>query len=350
MTAIRKNIFIGVAILGIWSCIKPEYDSIWTLELQEIHNTIGYCRDVAIHGDFAFVAAGQAGVQIWDRTRQGDDALIMALDSISPLDDFNDISIVAYDTLNRILFAVENNNRVRVIDVGDPANPEYQGEELSEKSRDVVIKSEPGRFLMLVADNDDGLKWASFKLDTIPVGNDTLYLWSNYAGGEIPTPGAPTGIAYFGNMIAMSVGQKGFELYSYQSFTEAPGLVGRYDTQGYASSVTMPDENTVFVASDDGGAYYFDLMTLPVDTSGRVVTGKGVRFAEGLSVDHVSVEGNVAVLSLGSGGLALYDVSHRDRPESRGIFDIGYTYRSELAGGTLFAATREGLQIIQIKQ
>jgi hypothetical protein len=34
--------------------------------------------------------------------------------------------------------------------------------------------------------------------------------------------------------------------------------------------------------------------------------------------------------------------------EERGIHDIGYVYHSEFSNGYVFAATREGLQILEI--
>ena len=75
-----------------------------------------------------------------------------------------------------------------------------------------------------------------------------------------------------------------------------------------------------------------------------------IHFAEGLTVDHISVEGNIAALSLGTKGIALYDVTNPSQPIEKGIFDIGYVYKTQFWGEKLLACSREGLQIITIEQ
>ena len=62
-----------------------------------------------------------------------------------------------------------------------------------------------------------------------------------------------------------------------------------------------------------------------------VLSGEGtvVLFANGLTVDHISIKDDIAVLSIGSKGIALYDVSDIQNPKAKGIFDVGYAYKTE---------------------
>ena len=75
-----------------------------------------------------------------------------------------------------------------------------------------------------------------------------------------------------------------------------------------------------------------------------------VHFADDLNVDHIAVKNDVAALSLGTKGIALYDVSDPDNPIERGIFPVGYAYKSEFWGESLVVCTREGLKIINIER
>ena len=71
--------------------------------------------------------------------------------------------------------------------------------------------------------------------------------------------------------------------------------------------------------------------------------------AEDLMVDHVAVRGNIAALTLGSKGIALYDISDPTMPEEKGIFPIGYSYKSQFWGEKLLVCSREGLQILTVE-
>jgi hypothetical protein len=100
----------------------------------------------------------------------------------------------------------------------------------------------------------------------------------------------------------------------------------------------------VFAACDDAGAYF-----IPIGK----FSGTGsppTRFAEDLTVDHIAVNNGIAVLSLGSKGIALYDVTDPSSPIEKGIFPVGYVYKSEFWGEKLLVCSREGLQILTIEK
>ena len=76
------------------------------------------------------------------------------------------------------------------------------------------------------------------------------------------------------------------------------------------------------------------------------------RFATDFTVDHIAINNgnNIAALTLGSKGIALYDIADPKNPIERGLFSIGYTYSSVFWDDNLVVCSREGLQIISIYQ
>ena len=223
----------------------------------------------------------------------------------------------------------------------------YYNDILSIKTKDFVsFSSDSGIFIIFAADNDDGMKWSIFEYDPNYdyFGNPGYRpTFPDISDAEIETPGKPQGIDSDGsNYVVMAVDQLGVELYSIDSLGAVPIIIGSVNTEGNAEKVTLTSQG-VYVACDDAGAYF-------IPTGKFSGTGNSTRFAEDLTVDHIAVNGNVAVLSIGSKGIALYDVTNPSQPVEKGIFDVGYVYKTQFWGEKLLVCSREGLQIITIEQ
>ena len=170
--------------------------------------------------------------------------------------------------------------------------------------------------------------------------------WTPFGGDEIYTPGKPEGIDSDGeSLIALAVDQMGVELYSIDSLGADPTFLGRIGTEGNAEKVELGSEG-VFASCDDAGAYY-----VPIDNFTQE-KNEVFRFATDFTVDHIAINNikGIAALSLGSKGIALYDISDPKNPVERGLFSIGYTYSSVFWNNSLVVCSREGLQIISIYQ
>ena len=115
------------------------------------------------------------------------------------------------------------------------------------------------------------------------------------------------------------------------------------DLDGNARAVTIIDGEECYIACEDGGAYRLS----PGFSSQWEFM---VQFAQDLFVTHVNAYRHQLVLSCASNGLALYEAKQSGSVEERGIHDIGYVYHTEFFNGYLFAATREGLQIVEIEE
>ena len=339
MTRIKHlNGLSFLAIFMLQSCMEPDTDSVWDIDRISILNTIGYCRSVAVVNDTAYVAAGQNGFQIWDMSAflstGTNPSLVAAMDSYLPGQDFGDISQVEYSEKHRVILAVESNSLVNIIDKIGSDSLNWDGAKMSDKTREIRVMDDSSGFTIYAADNDDGLKWNYFELQSWGE-------WSQTSGDEIWEAGKPTGIDRYGSLLAQTTDQTGVSLYQISNIKSDPVKVDSADTEGNADKVTLTD-NGLFIGSEGGGAYYIPISGTSFSTP--------VQFAEDLYVTHVSVSGNTAVLSLASGGIALYDISNPSAPVSRGIHDIGYVYKTVHESSYILACTREGLQILSIKK
>ena len=145
----------------------------------------------------------------------------------------------------------------------------------------------------------------------------------------------------------MAVDQLGVEFYNLifnQSIENAGGepvFLSRFDLGGNAEQVKLVD-NGAYISVDDFGAYFIEKESI---LSGD---GEAIHFAEGLTVDHISIKDDIAVLSIGSKGIALYDISDIHNPKAKGIFDVGYTYKTEFWDEYILICTRSGLKTAKI--
>ncbi|MBU36499.1 MAG: hypothetical protein CMG29_04755, partial [Candidatus Marinimicrobia bacterium] len=287
----KKLILLSI-IASLFSCMEPNPEDIWTLNKIAQVDTEGYCRDVYISGDSVFVAAGQAGVQLFDISTITSPTLIWSM-SLSELGVSKEISQVEYKSSIKQLFALESNERPIHIDLslGDTASVVGQFSSEQTKEFSVIIKS-TNSFTMYAADNDDGLKISTFEYDS------SFGLWFNTAGDEIASVGNPNGIDIYENEIVLTLDQLGIEAFH----NEGGSITSSYhiDLEGNARAVTMENGGEFYIACEDGGAF-------------RLSTGFSaqweymVQFAKDLFVTHVTSNDHQLAVSCASNGLGLYE-------------------------------------------
>ncbi len=345
MIIIKKEYFL-VVYLVFSSCIEPVAEDLWSISVDNIYNTDGFARDVVISKNYAFVAAGQSGIQVWDLLTNSILSNFKGYVEGGTFLDFGDINLIGLDTLNNLIFSTESNKDVRIFHYDGSDSITYRNTIMSAKTKDFISFSNiRDQFFMYSADNDDGIKWHRYDLDSTTSYGINFIGWTPFGGNEIYTPGKPEGIDSDGeNLIVLAVDQMGVELYSMDSLGANLSLIGRVDTKGNAEKVRLLSEG-VFASCDDAGAYFIPLESFNSERSEKF------RFAEDFTVDHISVNANntIAALSIGSKGIALYDISDMQNPIERGIFSIGYTYSSIFWEDKLVVCSREGLQIINIQ-
>ena len=330
-----KHLTLLSIIASIFSCMEPNTEDIWTLNKIAHAETEGYCRDVFISGDSVFVAAGQAGVQLYDISTITSPTLIWSI-SLSELGVSKEISQVEYEPSIKQLFALESNERPIHLDLSKGDSVYVVGQFSSEKTKEFrVVTNNDTSFTVYAADNDDGLKTSTFEYDS------GFGLWFNTAGNEITSVGNPNGIDLYENEIVLTLDQLGIEAFH----NEGGSITSSYhiDLEGNARAVTMLNGNEFYVACEDAGAF-------KLSTGFSAQSDERIQFANDLYVTHIAVNNNQLALSCASNGLALYEPDGNTAINSRGIHDIGYAYHAEFSGGYLFAATREGLQIFEIDE
>jgi len=341
-----KNLFIVAVLFLVVSCSKPNNENLWFIIEESLLETGGFARDVDIQGNSAFVAAGQSGLQVWDLISGFKLNDFHGYEEAGEFLEFDDLALIQRDSLNNLIFISESNKDVKIFYFGYGDSIFYRSPPImSARTRDLIsYPTIKGQFIMFTADNDDGMKWGFFNRDSSNILGIELISWVIDGGGEIYTPGKANGIDSDGlGFIVMAVDQMGVELYSIDSLGSEPKLVNRIDTEGNAEKVFLTSDGT-FVACDDAGAYYIPKSSFFNSDNNHK------RFAQDLTVDHISIKDDIAVLSLGSKGIALYDVSDPLSPIERGIFSIGYVYKTKFWNDNLLVCSREGLQILSIGQ
>ena len=330
-----KHLILLLIIASVFSCMEPDTEDLWTLNKLAHVETEGYCRVVFISGDSVFVAAGQAGIQLWDISTKTTPTLVWKK-SLSELGVSKEISQVEYEPSIQQLFALESNERPIHLDLSKGDTASVVGQFSSEQTKEFRVNTNSANsFTVYAADNDDGLKLSTFVYDS------SFGLWFNTAGVEIASVGNPNGIDIYENEIVLTLDQLGIE-----AFHDENGLITssyHIDLEGNARAITMINGGEFYIACEDGGAFR-------LATSFSSQWDFKNQFAKDLFVTHVAVNSHQLALSCASNGLALYKTGSDKKVQERGIHDIGYVYHSEFSNGYLFAATREGLQIFEIDE
>ncbi len=357
MIIIKKVTFFMFLFLWISSCMKPETEDLWSISIDHLLNTNGYARDVSISNDIAFIAAGEAGAEIWDLQSSENPSLLNML-SLNDIGSNKEISQIYYSSPNKLLHLLEINERPHLLAIDDSSFSIQQkiGQYGAEDTRDLVIIDSLESFTFLsVIKSDHILKWYTWAYLYEP------YTGTYYWGGidmdqdiaeEIDVNAIPTSIDHYNNTIVLGVGQLGIQLWQYVGLDIEPNYLASINLNGTVKSVSIIDENSIYVARGTNGVTYVPIDGIQIDSTTNLITNdlSIVDFANDLNVDHVSVYNGIAVLSLGSKGIALYDVSDPSSPQEKGIFPIGYVYNAKFWDEKLVVCSREGLQIISINK
>lgn len=337
MINIKKSFYLLIALL-LSSCMEPNSENLWSISQDNIMDTQGFCRSVTISNGKAYIASGQSGLQIWDLSTNSVLDKFYGYTEAGSYLEFEDLALIERDELNSLIFISESNKDVKIFNYDDSRVLNYRNTIMSARTKEFIsFPMGKDKFVMYGADNDDGLKWNQYSLDTTDFYGVQFIEWKPIVGGEITTNGKPLGISINGgSLIAMAVDQLGVELFNLDSLGAQPVLIGGVDLQGNSKKVAFTD-NGLFIAADDAGAFYIQISDF-TDSLKTIIN-----FAEDFTANHVSLNDDILVLSLGSKGIALYDISEPNLPKERGVFSIGYTYSTLFHKGSLYACTRDGL-------
>lgn len=373
------------------------------MELSNILVT-GTILEVAVTGNYAYVAAGEAGLRVIDISNSTNPQEVGYFDTAGEACDValvNNYAYVAdwfaglriidisnatnprevgyFDTGGYVRgvassgnysYLADYTNGLRIIEVSDVTDPQEVGFldiEGAEAWRVAVsgdyayvAELTPGLRVIDIssATNPQEVAYLEMKEEAwhVAVSGNYAYVADNTAGLrmiDISDVTNPQEVSYFmteGQAVGVTIKNPyayvadwsdGLLILDVSSITE-PQVVGHFGTGGYANSVALSG-NYAYVTEVSAGLRVFDV------SNGTNPQEMGC-FDTGCQANDVAVSGNYACVADGLGGLRIIDVSNATNLQELGYFDTGgYAVAVALNGNYTYVADGGGgLRIIDV--
>lgn len=282
----------------------------------------GPIYDIAVVGDYAYVADGFDGLRIVDVSSPAAPVEVAFLDTPDEARAVDVIGSYAY-------IADWGSGGLRIVDVSNPAAPVEVGNLPTPGAADDVAVV--GSYAY-VADYHEGLRIIDVSTPAAP-----------FEVGSLDTAWWAYGLAVSGNFVYVADFYDGVRVIDVSN-PAAPIEVGFYDP-GTAVSVVI-EGSTLFVAAYSAGLRVVDVSVpaTPVEI-GFYDPGSPTLFAW-----HVVVEGNQAYIADDNNALRIIDVSSPAAPVEVGSYDVSDETRGiAVSGQYAYAANMwDGLQILDL--
>jgi len=345
MQRINQSAAILFIILNLVSCLKPDpiqQDQTIRVTAVDVLETTGFARDVYVVGDAIFVAASQAGNQIW---QEQDGAVVKVFQHYFSI---NPALRVIVEPESRILFTFDKAQGFH-----KTLNTDFNGfDSVYVEHSDWMPLLEAGLFgsgsnedfavrrmndslvALYVIDrtSNDGLKQYYFNRRHNP--NPAFPYWElNNVG--VSTGGINLGLDLRDSLLAISHDELGIGLYRLDGANL--DTLSTVDTRGEALEVTFYNDY-LLSANNWAGLGIFAL------GQGDSSLTHLADIEVGGWVKQISIWRFMAILSCGENGIFIVDLSDPAKPRVDQALDAGYVYRTFVAGDMLYAATREGVK------
>lgn len=248
------------------------------------HASMGYGVnpfDVAVAGNYAYIAVGSAGLRVIDVTDPANPTVVGSVDTPGSARGVTISGTYAY--------VADGNSGLQVVNVAAPTSPTIVGSlDTPGNALDIV------RFFTFafIADGSEGLR-------IINVSNPSAPSFT----GTLDTQDAQ-GVAFGGQYVYVADGTAGLKIIDVNSVS-SPTLAGTYNTPGTAAGVAVAG-NLAYVA--DGST----LQVVNVQTPGNPIF-EGSVATPGDALD-LAVAGSVAYVADGTAGLTMVTISDPDTP------------------------------------
>ena len=346
---IQSALLLGL-LFSLNACLKPdpiENDTTVVIRPLERLQTQAYARDVVAHGSKVFVAASEAGNQIWDVSGTEPVQVFQHYFSSNPA------LRVTVEPETRLLFTFDKSQGFHKtlnadLSAFDPVYmehadwlPLYENGLFGSGSNEdfVARKMNDSLVALYVIDrtSNDGLKQYYFnrKYESF-IG---FHYWElNNVG--VSTGGINLGLDLQGDLLAISHNELGVGLYALEGVSV--DTLATANTEGEALEVKFYND-FLLVANNWAGMGIF-----AVDTTLGTLTHMADIEVNGW-VKQISIWEDMAVLSCGENSIFLVDLSDPEKPRVDQSIDAGYTYVTTVSGDIIYAATREGVKRFQIE-
>ncbi|OIO66023.1 MAG: hypothetical protein AUJ47_01970 [Candidatus Marinimicrobia bacterium CG1_02_48_14] len=341
----KKNITVRISLMTLsiavilGSCVTPNdpiriQTEILLTQVDQL-NTIGYARDIFMSDSLMFVAASQAGGQIWTQ-RNGEWGMRYQREFSTA-----ELELVRYDAINRLwMTADKRSGYVLAMDstqLGpDPAFPLQQFSDSN--TQDFVFDSAPDSLAVWLADLDgsDGFKYFNFKRGLDPFG---LLTWEITTGEKIKVA-SYTGMDKSGDRLGIARSELGVEVFNLPVQAGSQPVIWA-DTPGEALDVNFYNDQ-LLVADNWAGLLVFQVTDTTLTELDQLAMNGWVK--------HIDLWGDYAFLSCAGNGLFVAKLSPTDGKVSIDqSIPISYVYDVTVAGNLLYVASREGIMIYQIE-
>jgi hypothetical protein len=288
--------------------------------IEGVCYTTGDAWDVAVDGDFAYLADGDPGLKV-----------IYIVDPTSP------VQVAVCNTpgsarsvavAGDYAYVVDTDVGLQVVDISDPVHPALLG------SCDVATSNPSGVAIAgnyaYVGDYSEGLKVVDISDPTNPV-----------PAGGCDTPGYARAVALAGNYAYVAAGTAGMQVIDVADPT-TPVLVGGWDTPSSAIDVAVAGD-CAYVADFASGLQLIDV----TDPANPSILGDCDTPGEAYGV---AIDGDYAYVADRASGLQVVSIVDPEGPVSLGGCDTpGSAYAVALAGEYAYVADyTSSLQVIHI--
>ncbi len=338
-TRIWTRLLLGITLLLAIGCGKQDLyefpDSPYP-KLGQVHLPSSN-EGVAVLGDYAFVAGGEAGLHVIDISDPANPELKTTLNTTKYAESIEVIRIFLNGEIVDIAHIVEGTEGVTSYDITDPLNPVdlLQGTTAVDGNRMAVVPSEDPTdpYLVFLAENWKGVR--VFESNAFVPGV------LEYGGVFSSTLGYAKGLAYRDEWLYVADNEMGLVVLDASLLVlGAFGVVNSVDTPGNALDVTV-EGDYAYVADGTLGLHVFDITT--PDQPVR----KGSIDLPAYSRSIV-VRDDLAFIAAATGGVHIVDVSDPNNPEYAGNVPSGYAADLALTedGLVLVADYDDGMYIL----
>lgn len=283
------------------------------------YQTPGQAESVFVSGNFAYLADGFSGIQIFDVSQPENPKLIGSYDTLGYSEDIF--------VLKNLAFIADKDGGFLILNVSDPKNPK-------EISRYKPISAEG----VFVSGKHAFLAYSWWGLKIFDVSNPDF---SNLIFKKDLPEEAET-VFVSRNYLFVAKGKDGgFQIFDISN-PKHTRLISTYKVPGYSEGVFV-QSNYLFLATGKTGLHIFDISnpTQPILVSNIKTPG---------SAEHVFISGKYAFLAAGRAGLQIIDISNPKNPKLVDNLELpGFTERVFISGNYVYLASKgAGLQIVKI--
>lgn len=300
----------GTCLL-IW-CGRPEPDEQATYTILSTCQLPGYAEDIDISGNYAYIANGQAGLQIIDISDPESTVLVGEYITGKSAQ-----GVAMRDSLAFI--ATASGNGLAIVDIKNPAACSLLGSDPGYTEYKVVAPSDT--FYVYIA-----------ALDFFIIENCSIPQYPYY-DQRVSTPGDARGIYVDNSLAFVACEQMGLYIYYAARPDSDVYLVGSIDTPSNAQNVYV-SENLAYVADGRGGLIIIDI----IDPAAPFIAGI---YDTPEYANNVHVLNDLAYVADGEGGIQIIDISDPADPVLYGVIETSYASDVMACDSLVYIADRD---------